>query len=102
MFTGDRFIGVVNLTSTLIKHNVLQHCQPHSEDEDTVSSAPDDQRDLGKHVRTSSKLDGVPDVRLLLLSEVYTLGIAPTFDVGDAVVTPTVLIIADQQPVVVC
>jgi hypothetical protein len=53
-------------------------------------------------VRTSSKLDGVPDVRLLLLSEVYTLGIAPTFDVGDAIAAPTVLIIADQQPIVVC
>jgi hypothetical protein len=102
MFTGDRFIGVVNLTSMLIKHNVLQHCQPHSENKDTVCSAPDDQRDLGIYARTSSKLDGVPDVRLLLLSEVYTLGVAPTFNVGDTLVAPTVLVIADQQPVVVC
>jgi hypothetical protein len=36
MFTGDRFIGVVNLSSMLIKHNVLQHCQPHWENKDTL------------------------------------------------------------------
>jgi hypothetical protein len=26
MFTGDRFIGVVNFTSVLVEDDVLQHC----------------------------------------------------------------------------
>src|SRR4051812_43872495 len=50
---------------------------------------------------TCSELDGVPNIRLFLPGEVYALGIAAALDVGDAIVTPAVLVVADQEPVVI-
>jgi hypothetical protein len=50
---------------------------------------------------TSSKLDGIPNIRFFLLGEVYALGIAAALNVGHAIVAPAVLIVADQQPIVI-
>lgn len=56
---------------------------------------------LKVQTRTSSKLDGIPNIRFFLLGEVYALGIAAALDVGHAIVTPAVLVVADQKPVVI-
>jgi hypothetical protein len=52
-------------------------------------------------VATCSELDGVPNIRFFLPGEVYALGVASALDVGDTVVTPAVLVVADQEPVVI-
>ena len=52
-------------------------------------------------IATSSELDGVPDIRFFLPREVYALGVAAALDVGDTIVAPAVLVVADQEPVVI-
>ena len=46
--------------------------------------------------RDRAKLDGVKDVGLFLGRQANTLGIAPAFDVEDAIIGPAVLIVANQ------
>ncbi len=41
---------------------------------------------------------GVPDQRLQVFAEVDGLGVAAAFEIEDAVVAPTVLVVADQRP----
>lgn len=50
---------------------------------------------------TGSELDGVPNIRLFLTREVYALGVATALDVGHTIVTPAVLVVADQEPIVI-
>lgn len=47
-------------------------------------------------LKDGSEADGVEDIGFLLGGEADTLGVASTFDVEDATVTPAVLVITDQ------
>src|SRR5580693_8092906 len=61
-------VGIVDQT-VLIEHHVLQH---------------------------RAKTDRLEDLRFVLGRQIDSLGVAATFDVEDAFVTPAMLIVADQ------
>ena len=65
----------VDLSRVLVKHHILQH---------------------------RAKLDGIPDLRLILPLQVNTLGIAASLNVKHTIETPAVLIIPNQRPGRVC
>ena len=73
--TSCLLVVKVHLTGVLIKDNVLQH---------------------------SAKLDGVPDLRLILPLQIDALGVAAALNVEDTIVSPAVLIISNQRPSRVC
>lgn len=50
----------------------------------------------------SAKLDGLPDVGLLLFCQADALGVAATLDVEHALAAPAVLVVPDEGTVVVC
>ena len=61
-------------------------------------------RVLIKHdiLEDASEADGIPDLGFFLFFETDALGVAAALDVEDAVVTPAVLVVADEGARWVC
>ncbi len=53
------------------------------------------EHDIFQH---GTEAQGLENVRLVLGREVDRLGVAAAFDIKDAIVTPAVLVIADEMP----
>lgn len=73
--TVDSLVVKVHLSGVLIKHHILQHC---------------------------AKLDGIPNLRLILPLQVDALGIAAPLNVEDTIEAPAVFVIANQWSGRVC
>src|ERR1039457_6981060 len=43
-----------------------------------------------------AELDGLPDLRFVLLGKAYALGVTAALEIEDAVVAPAMLVVADQ------
>ena len=75
LLTDCLLVVEVHLAGVFIKDNILQDC---------------------------AKLDGTPDLRLILPLQVDALGITTSLNVEHTIVTPAVLIITYQWPSLVC
>lgn len=75
LLTDCLLVVKIHLTGVFIKDNILQDC---------------------------AKLDGTPDLRLILPLQVDALGITTPLNVEHTIVTPAVLIITYQRPSLVC